>query len=228
MVLDSLEKLCRKLLEYDPDIVEIVHFGSSIYAPQYAKDVDLLVITRRVKDYSGYLDAVNMEDTLSDVLVFKVGEAPRQDLLRGILGAFKILYGDGRHLLKYAETLSDPTFEEAESSLRVAASLMKLALETANPLDKDRLFREAFDSLFHAARIASMVHLSTDIGRWGLIRRELPEPYKTKFSKFINTLHIKYFYNGEYPKEKVGEEFDAWFHKVKEYIEELESEIKRR
>ncbi len=49
------------------------------------------------------------------------------------MGSFKVLYGDGKFLLRYAERLGDPTFEEARSSLRVASSMLKLALETVNP-----------------------------------------------------------------------------------------------
>lgn len=152
------------------------------------------------------------------------------EFLGWVLGAFKILHGSGEYLLKYAEGLSDPTFEEARSSLRVAASLLKLALETVNPLDKDRICRKAFDALFHAARIASIVYLSTEISRWGLIKRELPEPYRISFNDFISTLHIKYFYNGEYPRENIEEEFNKWFRRVEEYISklELEAKIKRR
>ena len=114
--------------------------------------------------------------------------------------------------------------------MRVAASLLKLALETVNPLDKDRICRKAFDALFHAARIASIVYLSTEISRWGLIKRELPEPYRISFNDFISTLHIKYFYNGEYPRENIEEEFNKWFRRVEEYISklELEAKIKRR
>ena len=227
---EYLEELCRKLVEYDRDIVEIVQFGSSVYASDCSRDVDLLVITRRAKEYEGYLDIVNSRDipVNIDVLVFNIDEEPREELLRGVLGAFKILYGSGEYLLRYAMRLGDPTFEEAKSSLRVAASLLKLALETANLLDRDRLCREAFDALFHAARIASMVYLSTEVGRWGFIRRELPEPYRTGFNKFINILHINYFYNGNYPKDRVEEEFHEWFRKVEAYVNGLESKIKEK
>jgi hypothetical protein len=130
-------------------------------------------------------------------------------------------------LLKYVKELGDPTFEEAKSSLRVASSLLKLALETEDPLDKDRLCRETFDALFHAVRIASMVYLSTEISRWGFIKRELPEPYKTNFNEFINILRISYFYNGKHPKDKVKEEFHKWLRKVEMYINSFESEIKK-
>jgi hypothetical protein len=224
---DLLKKTCLNLLSYDGEIVEIVQFGSSVYAPQYAKDVDLLVMTRRMKDYGGYLDAAN-EDIESnvDVAVFEVGQKLRQYFLRNILGAFNILHGDGRYLLEYAKALDDPTLEEAKSSLRVASSLMKLASETSNIVDKDRLTREAFDAIFHAARIASMVFLSTEVSKWGLMRRKLPEPHKSRFYDFANTLHIRYFYNGDYPKERVEEEFNMWLNRAKEYVNELESRTK--
>jgi len=224
----DLREFVKRLLEYDPDIVEVVQFGSSVYAPEYARDVDILVITRKMKEYNGYLDALNLEGSPIniDVLVLEVGKILKRDLLRSILGSFRLLYGEGKYLLEYAKYLGDPTFEEARSSLRVAASLLKLALETVNPLDKDRICREAFDALFHAARIASMVYLSTEISRWGLIKRELPEPYRISFNDFISTLHIKYFYNGEYPRENIEEEFNKWFRRVEEYISKLELEVK--
>lgn len=227
---EYLKSLCRKLIEYDPNIVEIIQFGSSIYAPQYSRDIDILVITKKVKEYSGYLGAVNSEDVPVniDVLVFDINDKPKRELLRGILGAFEVLYGSGKYLFKYAKDLGDPTFDEARSSLRIASSLLKLALETTNPLDKDRLYSEAFDSLFHAARIASMVYLSTEISRWGLIKRGLPEPYKTNFNEFIDTLHIKYFYNGDYPKDKVEEEFNKWFKKIERYVNDLELKLKEK
>ncbi|MEM2510160.1 MAG: nucleotidyltransferase domain-containing protein [Candidatus Methanomethylicia archaeon] len=58
-----LMEICRRLLEYDSNIVEIVQFGSSVYASEYARDVDILVLTRRVRDYDGYLDAVCIGDS---------------------------------------------------------------------------------------------------------------------------------------------------------------------
>ena len=224
----DLREFVKRLLEYDPNIVEVVQFGSSVYAPEYAKDVDLLVITRKMKEYSGYLDFLDLEGSPIniDVLVFDVRKIPKRDLLRSILGSFRLLYGEGRYLLEYAKYLGDPTFEEARASLKAALDYFELSKRTEDPLVKDRHLRVAFDALFHAARLASMVYLSTDIGRWGLIRRELTEPYKTILNEFINTLHIKYFYNGEYPREDVEGEFDKWVRKVGEYISELELEVK--
>lgn len=223
-----LEEVCKRLIEYDRDIVEIVQFGSSVYAPELSRDVDLLVVTKRVKEYEGYLDAANSGNSPVDidVLVFSVDDRPKEELLRAVLGAFEVLYGSGEQLLRYAGELGDPTFEEAKSSLRVAASLLRLALETSNPLDRDRLCREAFDALFHAARIASMVYLSIDVGRWGLIKRGLPEPFKKSFNEFIRVLHIDFFYNGNYPKDKVDEEFRKWYEKVEKYINDLETRVK--
>jgi len=73
-----------------------------------------------------------------------------------------VLYSDGRYTLSYAGKLGGPTFEEARSALRVARSMLELALEARNPLDRDGLVREAF---FHAAMIAAMTYLSTEAAR---------------------------------------------------------------
>ena len=44
----------------------------------------------------------------------------------------------------------------------------------------------------------------------------------------IPVLHIEYFYNGEYPKDRVEEEFDKWYGMVEEFIRSLEHEIERK
>ena len=87
---DFLKSICKRLLEYDPDIVEIVQFGSSVYAPELAKDIDILIITRQAKENEGYLDTIFplLRDRRLDVdvIVVEVGEKLREELLRGILG----------------------------------------------------------------------------------------------------------------------------------------------
>jgi hypothetical protein len=46
----DIQLIVRKLLEYDPEIVEIVQFGSSVYAPEHARDPDLLIITGSIRE----------------------------------------------------------------------------------------------------------------------------------------------------------------------------------
>jgi len=225
-----LKRVCEKLLKRDPDIVEIIQFGSSIYAPDLARDVDLLVISRDPKDYDVYLDAIDEVNPPFniDVIVIRPGQKLREELIRGVLGAFNILYGSGEYILEYAKKLGDPTFEEARTALRAAKDYLELALRTSDVLLRNRHFREAFDSLFHAARIAAMTYLSTEVARWGLLKRMLPKPYNKQFREFIDVLHIKYFYNGEYPRDKTEEEFNKWYRKVEEFINSLERETKKK
>ena len=223
-----MREICKRLLKYDPSIVEIIQFGSSVYAPKHARDIDLLVLTKKAKEYEGYLDAAYIEDLPFnvDVIVVNLGEKLREDFIRGVLGAFKVLYGNGRHMLEYAKRLSDPKFDEARAALKAARDYIELAERTSDELVRDRHIRASFDSLFHAARIASMMYLSTEVSRWGLIRRMLPEPYRSKFRKFINILHVEYFYHGNYPRSEVREEFNRWHREVEKFINRLESETK--
>jgi hypothetical protein len=183
-------------------------------------------VTKKARGYQGYLDAVSPLE--ADVIVVEVGEAVGGSLLRGVLGSFKILYGDGSYLAELAKRLGDPSFEEARASLKAALDYFELSKRTGDELVRDRHVRAAFDALFHAARLASMAYLSTEVSRWGYVRRRLEEPFRSIFSEFIETLHIKYSYNGEYPRENLEEEFKKWFKRVEDYVSALEAERRRR
>jgi len=68
------EGICKRLVGYDEDIVEIIQFGSSsVYAPEYARDVDLLVITKDKREYGSYLDCLADLPFDMDVVVKEVG-----------------------------------------------------------------------------------------------------------------------------------------------------------
>ncbi|KPV65484.1 MAG: hypothetical protein AOA65_0088 [Candidatus Bathyarchaeota archaeon BA1] len=221
-----IKVICGRLLKCDLNIVEIIQFGSSIYASKHAKDVDLLIITKRKMPHIEYLDTIYQEDLPFDVdvSVFELNEQMGEGFLRNVVGAYHVLYGTGEHLKRLSEKLSDPTFEEARSYLRGAKEDMELAERASNPHDKDRRVRSAFNNLFHAARIASMTYLSTETTRWGRIKRQLLSPYKKRFDNYITILHIKYFYVGDYPKNGLKEEFNKWSKEVEGYINTLETE----
>jgi len=139
-------------------------------------------------------------------------------LLRGVIGAHEVLHGSGETLLRLAKTLGDPTFDDAKSSIKVSKGLMELYKVEEDPTTRDRLVREAFDGLFHAARLASMVYLSTEVARWGAIKAQLPHLHKVAFDNFIKTLHLKYFYNGEYPRDRIEGELKRWLKLTEEYV----------
>ena len=225
----TLKRICGLLVKGDPDIAEIVQFGSSIYAPEHARDLDLLVFTRRRKDYGVYLDAAcEAYDELGfpyniDVVPKEVGKPLSESLGRSVLGAYRVLYGDGGCLRRATRHLGDPTFKEARSFLRGSKEDLELARRATSEIDRDRRLRTAFDGLFHGARVASVACLSTEATRWGRVRGELPGAYREAFDEFVRVLHVRYFYEGNYPREG-AEEFQRWLRKVEEYVERLESE----
>ena len=216
------EEICKRLLGYDKDIVEIIQYGSSVYAPEHARDLDLLVITKDKKEYGGYLDCLADLPFDVDVVVKGVGEKLRR--IYNILGAFVILYGDGRYLKEMTKD-SDPSFEDAKAMLVAAKDYLKMGKEAGGDV-KDVHIRNSFNSLFHAARIAAMSYLATENARWGRIKRRLPQPYRNEFEEFINTLHIDYFYNGNYPAN-YEEEFEKWHKKVEDFVRRLEGMKKK-
>ena len=229
--LSTLGEMCRKLIDYDPNIVEVVQFGSSVYMLDYANDLDLLIFTRGGKDYDGYYDCLMGLPFDVDILVKEVGVKLVDDLAIQVRGAYKVLYGDGRYLHeatdgalnRLVERLrANPTFEEARSCIRRSKRNMRLAFQVKNAVDRDGHIRDAFNQLAHACRIASLTYLSIEGLGWRGITRRLPSPLKKRFRAVFSKLHVEYFYDGSYPKERAREEFDKWLKKVDEYVKELE------
>jgi len=219
------KKICGSLIEYDPGIVEIVQFGSSVYAPKYGRDLDLLVITRSKKNYGEYLDSLNDLELPFDVDVVVKGaeEKLKGDFACRILGAFELLHGDGGYLAKIAKDF-EPSFEEAWDCIKGiegAENVIKRSTQARRASERNGSIRLAFNRLFDAARIAVMAYLATEDTRWGRTKRRLPQPHKKEFEEFINVLHIDYFYNGNYP-ENYAEVFEQWHKRVEEFVKNLE------
>jgi predicted nucleotidyltransferase len=93
----NLSDLVGSLLRADPDILEIVLFGSAAYASDLARDVDVLVLTRAKKDYDVYFDAAwSVESPLNiDVIPQQRGEPWGEALALSDYPVGKSLYGDG-------------------------------------------------------------------------------------------------------------------------------------
>jgi len=242
---ELLRKVCGILATWDPDVVEVVQFGSSVYMPEHARDLDLLVFTREMKDYGLYLDAAcEVYDELGfpyniDVIPHEVGKPLKESFAVQVRGAYRVLYGSGKHfreatewaVAKLARELGvNPTFEEAMiciHGVEGAVSVFGRAREAKSEGERDSCVRLAFNRLFDVARIASMAYLSTKETRWGRMRRRLPKPHREVFDDVLRVLHVKYFYEGDYPRERVEEEFRGWLRKVEEYIGRLEAEAGR-
>ena len=79
----------------------------------------------------------------------------------------------------------------------------------------------AFNALFDAARYAAMTYLVTDETRWGNLTPRLPQPFSKQFRDFISYLHVRFSYDGLYPKDTVDETYQTWRAQVSAFIEEL-------
>lgn len=88
--------MCAALRRADPDIVEIVQFGSSVYAPALALDVDLIVTRKARKDDDRYFDAVDQAGCplRVDVVTLEAGEKLHA-LAASVWPAHRVLYGSG-------------------------------------------------------------------------------------------------------------------------------------
>jgi len=223
-----LRALCEVLQRVDPDIVDVIQFGSSVYAPDLARDVDLVVTTRRRKDEDVYWDVFSDEGLCVDVVVRTPGEPVGGELAASVCLFGEVLLGDGGTIKEMERYMAVPTFERARKSLKTALTNVRAAQKTGDLILKDEYFRVAFNRLFDAARYAVMAFLHTEDARWGRLRKALPAPFNRRFREIINTLHIQYSYDGNYPKDDPGAAFADWRRRVEAFIDELEQAAKSR
>lgn len=182
----TIEEIRNRLIDYDPEIVEIVQFGSSIYLPDLANDLDLLVFTKEKKgdcfDYLKELEGLDLPPKV-DLILHRPGE-PLDGLTLGVLGANKLIYGEGK-FLKESTKDYNPSFDEAWVSLETGKKYMEVSKEAEGELLRDRHRRDAFNALSHAARMASLIYLAKEGLGWRGIEKELPGDLGKKFHVFL-------------------------------------------
>jgi len=220
----EFDDLCKILLDADPDIRDIVLFGSYVYAPSLARDVDLFVTTDKRKPIEAYCNIMVNFSMDIDLIIREPCEEIGNLIAWGIRSTGCILYGNGDSL-KAILNIPMITFERVWKSLYRADDIF-LSAENETDIDvKDEAYRDSFDKLFDIARFAVMAYSDNGEILFGKSCRSLPEAFKKKFDDIINTLHIEYSDNGNYPKDKVAEEFRRWHSIIEQFIKDLEQDL---
>jgi hypothetical protein len=223
----DLGALTRSLLRADPEIRDIVLFGSMAYAPELARDVDVLVTTRRKKDLEVYWDAAADFPRDVDVLVREPGERVSDSVAASVCAWRAVLHGNGETFREASAEMTVPAFEDVHKVFRRADWLLDSAQAEPDPVIKDEAYRETFGKLFDIARKAAQAFLNTDNSRWGELRRALPRPLDQEFRTLTNTLHVQYSYDGNYPKDRADEEYQRWRARVAKFVADLEEGARR-
>ncbi|MBI1929432.1 hypothetical protein HYR99_34955 [Candidatus Poribacteria bacterium] len=216
-----LPKICESLLKADADILAIVQFGSSIYAPESARDLDLLIFTCDRKIYDVYDDAITDFPLPIDLVPHSIDRPLGGYLAASVIAWGRLLYGDRNVVERMTQKMPVPTFHEARTLIANADADLQTAQTMTEPILKEGRYRTAFNGLFDCARLAAMAYLNTDQTRWGELRRQLPEPYREQFRQIINHLHIDFFYDRALPTP-VEAEYQKWRDVVLQFIDNLE------
>lgn len=118
--------------------------------------------------------------------------------------------------------MAAPTFDRACLTLKTADTILAAAQQTTHVIERDEFYKVSYDRLFDAARYAVMAYLNTDNARWDQLRHLLPAPFDQEFRRIINTLHIQYSYDGNYPQHDPDGAFAKWRQTVEQFIQKLE------
>lgn len=221
---DLLKELCARLVCADPDIRDVIQFGSSVYAAEQARDVDLLVTTLSRKELGIYWDAIGDAPLNVDLVVREPGDRIGDWIAWGVCATGRVLHGDGETTKEAERGMPVPTYDQARLRLDAGDRYLENARQATDEGLRDVHYRTAFNALFDAARSAAMTYLDTEQTRWGELRRGLPQRYAEAFRHFIDILHVRYFYDGEYLREDVEGEYQRWRDDVSRFIKALAAE----
>lgn len=217
-----LKEAVAALHRVDPAIRAIVLFGSAVYAPKWAQDLDLLVITERKRKRERYLDAVGDLPIWVDVIVQSVGKPLMAQVTTGVKAFGRLVWGDVEAVREVLPTMPVSTLDEARHRIEEA----ELLFRTATP-EFSGVYRDAFNALFDAARMAAMAFLNTEETRWGELRRQLPPHLGRRFRRIIDRLHFAYFYHGQLPPD-IDRVFRRWRNIVERFINDLKRSVGTR
>ena len=128
----ELDNLCEILYAADADIRDIVMFGSFVYAPSLARDLDLVVTTTKRKDYGVYLDAVADFPINVDVIARQPGERIGDRIAWSIKAIGQVLAGDGETLEEVMEVPA-PTFDRVRKIFHLADENFSSARNAQDP-----------------------------------------------------------------------------------------------
>ncbi|MCS7264769.1 MAG: nucleotidyltransferase domain-containing protein [Armatimonadetes bacterium] len=216
-----LAQAIEALLKVDKNIRAIVLFGSAVYAPKLACDLDFLVITERKKPWGRYFDALGDLPVWVDVIVQQEGEKLTGPVAAGVMAFGRLIWGDVNAVREVLNEMAVPTFDEARHRLVEADRLLAIATP-----EFTGHYRDAFNVLFDAARMAAMAYLNTEESRWGELKRQLPRHFGRRFRRIIDQLHVAYFYHGRLPADIEGS-FRRWRRIVERFINDLEAAKQR-
>jgi len=216
--------IIEKLLEADNSIKEIVLFGSAIYKPDTAKDIDLIILTEL--DRSELLELVMDFDDIENLDVVIVNDVSEisKSLHMSILVFGVLLYGEGKIFEHIKEVIEVPNdFKEAIAYFGLARNDLKSAFKQKQQIQQEIMVSSAFNKLFDATRTGVQIFLCSEITRWGQLKKKLPAELKSKFGKIIDNCHMKYGYEKRFPttKKEIEDEFKKWDEYVGKFINEL-------
>lgn len=216
-----LTNLVKQLRAVDPDIVDILQFGSSVYAPRLARDVDLLITTRVKKKEHLYWQAVEIWGGHADLVIRKPRQRMSSQVALAVRAFGRTLYGTGQTQRGAKRFMGIASYDDARNYVTIAEEDWTRARQSRDQRYREARYRLAFDLLFDAARYAAMTFLATSETRWGKLREKLPKPFNTQFRDFISVLHVQYVYEDKFPRDQADVKFQEWRDKVNAFIDGL-------
>ncbi len=222
----TLQALVDVARQTDSGIRDIILIGSAVYAPDMARDYDIVITTISTEDkqtlWNRLFDALNdgaAGDKDVDVILYRASADEIGDLARAIL-AGRVLWGPGDETIATAKQVFEErggaagSFRYAQAVIECAEDHIAQAQKEEDPKYKAICYKLAFKDLCDGARVAAVTHMAMA----GII--QLPVPHDQTFREMIITLKNQYYYELKYPRdpEVAAREFAIWNNKALAFV----------
>jgi len=158
-----VREVCRRLKEVDPGIRAVVQFGSSVYAPDLAEDIDLLVLSEAPRPIGVYLAAVEGAPIPVHIVPAKAGRKLEPFLAASVRAWGRVVAGDPLAVEEAVRGVPPPSLEEVEEALLTAEASVKRA-QTEEAEAVQFLLRMGAQSLLEAVKKGDAIALCSREG----------------------------------------------------------------
>ncbi|MBU1053869.1 MAG: hypothetical protein KKC46_08570 [Proteobacteria bacterium] len=114
-------------------------------------------------------------------------------------------------------------FEDTFKTLKEARQKFVLAL-SMEPAQRDGQIKLAFFTLYESARLANTMYVARK--HYAMEDGGLLSWAKSEFQQITETIYLKYYRQGNYPKQDLEADFERWFERIRLHINRLHEGFK--
>ncbi len=209
------------MIESDSNVLEAILYGSSVYRPETARDIDIGIVVRNEEVFNR-----KYRQKIHPAISYVIHEIPL-DLYKERCLSYKttgILLKDSGILKEYCKRIDGiMDLELFLTEMELAEDYLNMALNgNKNEIYKRKTIATAFNNLHHAAMTVIQIEGHTSTKQWGMLKSYLTRKQHLEFDNIVDACHKK---NGYYKDNLDRDYVLGLFHEWKDRVAEFKNDV---